>query len=692
MRDYIFIENGLRLVFRVDNEGRIALEEFSVAEGKYKGYEEKEVNAQGYSFEGKCPCVIALSGSGFLGQHGRKKERTVASELLRFESFDDATTAEGRRVTLVCTSREMQVKMHYLFVADVPVVRAYAEITAKENIAVEYVSTLFLPHVCGRKEGGMYENTSLEVAHNTWHGELQWRSYTLSELGLTGCHDNFSIKRIYFTNTGTWSAKDVMPCGFLSREREVYGWQIEANGSWYFEVSNNEQGLYLALSGPTFEENAWFVDLRAGGTFTTVTAAVALTDDKEGCIAALTKYRRTLFDRYEADETLPPQYNGYMHSNWDFPTEERLLAQIDAVKALGVPYYVVDAGWFCKEHFWDNIGDWLHPVEPFENKGLKGIFDYARSLGLKCGLWMELEDVGIRCPNLERLEPMLMKRRGKLVSDNQRYFLDFSLPETRAYMDEVMDFVIEKYGVEYFKIDYNVDCPVGCDNNAESYGQGLLKHNRGYLEWVRALHARYPQIVLESCASGGMRLDYATLPRHALGNISDQIYYHRVPYILNNATAYLLSEHTGVWAYPLENASDGEVHVNFVNTAFFRLQLSGPVEKYDERKKRQAAEGLALYGKLSAFAREATPFLPCGFARFTDTTVAFGYKKDKKAYLAAYNLHGDKDKEIVCPFGVKKATLLYPSDKNAEVAVCGKVLKLTFFEDEDACIVELDLA
>ena len=692
MKDYVFIENGLRLAFRIDEDGRFALEDFSVAATNEKAYEEKEVKVTDYSFEGKCPCVIALSESGFIGQHGRKKNRAVASDNLRFRSFIDEETDLGRRVTLVCESEELSVKMYYLFAAQESVLRAYTEITAKKEVTVEYVSTLFLPHVCGEKKG-VYEDTELEVAHNTWHGELQWRKYTLSQLGLTACHDQFSIKRISFTNTGTWSAKDVMPCGFLTRDKQVYGWQIEANGSWYFEVSNNVEGVYLALSGPTFEENAWFVDLSVGATFTTVTAAVALTENKSDCIAALTNYRRTLFETYDEDKDLPPQYNGYMHSNWDFPTTERLLAQIDAVKALGVPYYIVDAGWFCyKKSFWNNIGDWLHPVEPFDGTSLRAIFDYARSQGLKCGLWMEIENVGQYCENLEELKPMLMKRRGKLVVDNERYFLDFSLPETWKYMDKVMDFVINKYGVDYFKIDYNVDCPVGCDNNAESYGQGLLKHNRGYLAWVRSLHARYPHIVIESCASGGMRLDYATLSCHALGNISDQIYYHRVPCILNNATAYLLPEHTGVWAYPLENATDGEMHINFVNTAFFRIQLSGPVETYNERKKKMAAEGIALYRKLCTFTREATPFLPLGFANFTDTTVAFGYQKEKKAYLAVYNLHGEKNKQITCPFEILSASVVYPSDKNVDISACGKVLNVSFLADEDACMIELELA
>ena len=139
MKDYVFIENGLRLAFRIDEDGRFALEDFSVAATNEKAYEEKEVKVTDYSFEGKCPCVIALSESGFIGQHGRKKNRAVASDNLRFRSFIDEETDLGRRVTLVCESEELSVKMYYLFAAQESVLRAYTEITAKKEVITRII-------------------------------------------------------------------------------------------------------------------------------------------------------------------------------------------------------------------------------------------------------------------------------------------------------------------------------------------------------------------------------------------------------------------------------------------------------------------------------------------------------------------------------------------------------------------------
>lgn len=229
------------------------------------------------------------------------------------------------------------------------------------------------------------------------------------------------------------------------------------------------------------------------------------------------------------------------------------LSQIDRTAEAGLPYFVVDAGWFCKgdRDFWPILGDWLHPEEPF-SRPLGEIFDYARSKGLKCGLWLEIEDVGTECACLPRLQPMLLKRNGVPVCENNRYFLDFSLEETRAYATEVIDFLIKEYGVEYFKIDYNADCISGGNDRFSSCGQSLLEHNRGYLAWLRGIREKYPDILIEGCASGGMRLDYASLYEYALGNISDQVCYDRVPYIVSNAAAYLVPERTGVWSYPRE--------------------------------------------------------------------------------------------------------------------------------------------
>ncbi len=685
MKVYAFEENGLTLSFSVSEEGRVALKYFGRGKREHIPEEEKEI------FDDYSPIEIAVSGSGFIGQHGGKKLRGVASAALRFVRFEEKEEDKGRRITLYMHSDSLSVALHYLFSKGDAALQTYAEITALQALTVEYVSSMHIPTLFPDNAQADCNTIKAMIPHNMWHGELQWREHSLAELGLTDCHDQFTIKRLWRANTGTWSAKDSLPAGILTDGESYYQWQIESSGSWYAEVGKRKEGAYLALSGPTLYENGWALPMQKGDTFRTVTAAISLSDSLEGCVKAMTGYRRKHFAIYDADANFPAQYNGYMHSNWDEPKEERLLQQIDVVAALGLPYYIVDAGWFCKEYFWKYIGDWLHPQEPF-NRPLKEIFNYARQKGVKCGLWMEIENIGAYCPYLPEVEDMLMKRRGVKICDNERYFFDFSLQKTKDYMTKVIDFVVEKYGVEYFKIDYNVDCLCGGDEHTEYVGHGLLLHNRGYLEWLESIRMRYPHILFEGCASGGMRLDYATQFAYALGNISDQIYYDKVPYIIANAAAYLVPEHTGVWSYPLENATREEIDMNFINTAFFRLQYSGPCEKLSQEQLYHVQRGIALYENLRNFMREATAFFPLGFSKFYDKTVAFGYQKEKKGYLAVYNLHGEREKRIPLNGKVHSASLYYPMDGGANCRMEGKELVVELPTECSACMIELFFA
>lgn len=91
MRDYVFIEGGLQLNFRVFDEGRVALTYFGIASGTEECPEGKEVGECEEKFDGTgmSPVEIALSGSGFIGHHGGKKTRGAASEALRFAGFSE---------------------------------------------------------------------------------------------------------------------------------------------------------------------------------------------------------------------------------------------------------------------------------------------------------------------------------------------------------------------------------------------------------------------------------------------------------------------------------------------------------------------------------------------------------------------------------------------------------------------------
>jgi alpha-galactosidase len=95
-----------------------------------------------------------------------------------------------------------------------------------------------------------------------------------------------------------------------------------------------------------------------------------------------------------------------------------------------------------------------------------------------------------------------------------------------GFLDEVLDRLVNDHGVGDFKFDYNIRAGVGSDANTASTGHGLLLHNRAYLAWVDALRQRHPRLVLENCASGGMRQDFASVSRFDLQSTSDQEDFH----------------------------------------------------------------------------------------------------------------------------------------------------------------------
>ena len=66
----------------------------------------------------------------------------------------------------------------------------------------------------------------------------------------------------------------------------------------------------------------------------------------------------------------------------------------------------------------------------------------------------------------------------------------------RDYATKVIDRVVADYGVGYIKMDYNIDAGLGTEIDADSFGDGLLEHNRAYLDWIRSIKQKYPDLIV----------------------------------------------------------------------------------------------------------------------------------------------------------------------------------------------------
>jgi alpha-galactosidase len=474
-------------------------------------------------------------------------------------------------------------------------------------------------------------------------------------------------------------------------------WQIEHNGAWHWELSNTSDGTsYLYLGGPDELHGQAWKQLPPGAEYQT--PPVALGCVKGGfdeAVTALTAYRRKACLQPHADNrNCPVIFNDYMNCLTGDPTTEKELPLIDAAAQAGCEYFVIDAGWYAelKESWWESVGLWQPSTTRWGAGGLKVVLDRIRARGMTPGLWLEIEVAGIRSPLKDKPDAWFFMRHGQRVIDHGRFLLDFRNAEVRAHADEVVNRLVQDYGVGYIKMDYNVDALLGTEVQADSFGQGLLEHQRAYLRWIDAVRARFPQLVIENCGSGGGRMDYAMLAHHQLQSSSDQTDYRKYPSIVAGGLAAVLPEQFAVWSYPKSDGNADEASFNMVNAMLGRIHQSGHLANLKPESLRQVHEGLRVYKtRIRSHLPQMTPFFPLGLPAMADHTapVAVGLRNAERTFVAVWRLAGDQTVTLPPSVG-HGAKLLYPADLDIVVDHTADRTQITFPRPFMAALLELN--
>ncbi|GFJ88411.1 glycoside hydrolase family 36 protein [Phytohabitans rumicis] len=429
------------------------------------------------------------------------------------------------------------------------------------------------------------DRLDLYAGQSQWLGENRWTGRPLRDAGLVDLglafHGQDQRGRLVRHGHSSWSTGGDLPVGMLV-DRDTgrgWGWQIEHNGPWTWEIGERRDGPYLALLGPCDEPHQWGLTLRPGERFETVPVALVLADGGlDGVAAELTAYRRVL--RRSRGDAAPVVFNDFMNTLMGDPTTERLLPLIAAAAEVGADVFCVDAGWYDDStHWWDAVGEWRPSTTRFPG-GLGEVIDAIRNAGMVPGLWLEPEVVGVRSPLAGQLPAAaFLTRGGAPVVEHGRLHLDLRHPAARAHLDGVVDRLVADFGIGYVKLDYNITAGPGTDAGTPYPGHGLLESGRAYLSWLDGVLARHPDLLLENCASGAMRQDYALLSRLHLQSTSDQQEFLRYPPIAAAAFLSILPEQAGNWAYPQPEMSDEEIRFTLTTGMLGRLYLSGHLDR-----------------------------------------------------------------------------------------------------------------
>ncbi|MCI8321494.1 MAG: alpha-galactosidase [Dorea sp.] len=659
MKEIKVEENNIFINWRVEDHGNLKLMHFS---SKPFCAEPAAPKSMPESFP-----FIGMNLSGYdrpYERHGNSYAVTAPGYRMKYLGHTDFRNGQGRRIEFHTLDEETQVHVfsYVQFYDGLSVIRIWHRIEnrGKDMQTLEYISNFNYEGL--EKEGKLSRDQKMRIMipHNSWQRELNWKSHTFAELGLFQVQPD-SLQRssnlIRVSNTGNWSTKEYLPMGYVENTETQTGlfWQIEHNGSWHWEIGEHCGHLYLSLGGPNETYSHWFKELKPQDGFETVKAAVGVTAKGfEDAFGTLTQYRRRIRRKSEDNEKLPVIFNDYMNCLWAEPTAEKEFPLIDAAADAGCEYYCIDAGWYADGYWWDNVGEWEASSLRF-SEGLKKVTDYIKARGMTPGLWLEPEVMGICCKKAARMpDDWFFVRHGKRVYDRSRFQLDYRNPKVRSYMTGVVDRLVKEYGAGYIKTDYNIEPGIGTEINADSAGDGLLQHERCYLAWLDGLYRKYPELVIENCSSGGLRMDYAMLSRCSIQSTSDQDDYVKYAVIAANAPTGAAPEQAAVWAYPRnheqklsEEELAEETVFNMVNAMLLRIHQSGPLASLDERRKHLVKEGIRIYKRIREDIRNMVPFWPLGLADYEDAWVSLGLKSDETAYLAVWKrMEGDRQIEL----------------------------------------------
>ncbi|WP_051540680.1 alpha-galactosidase [Ahrensia sp. 13_GOM-1096m] len=187
----------------------------------------------------------------------------------------------------------------------------------------------------------------------------------------------------------------------------------------------------------------------------------------------------------------------------------RLCALVDAAADIGAERFVLDDGWFRgRNDDTSSLGDW-YPDETKYPNGLGPLAEYVQSKGLDFGLWIEPEMINEKSELFQKHPDWVLGLNSypNMTGRNQ-LVLDIANPLVSDYIFETIAPLIENHQIKYLKWDMNRDLVLPGDQSgrANVYNQtGAL-----YALMDRFLKA-FPTLEIESCASGGGRVDYGVL-------------------------------------------------------------------------------------------------------------------------------------------------------------------------------------
>ncbi len=381
---------------------------------------------------------------------------------------------------------------------------------------------------------------------------------------------------------------------------EAYGVSLVYSGDFLAEAEGDSFGTARVRIGVDPENFTW--TLEPGAELVLPEAILAYAADGLGELSDA--YHRLYRDRLVRgrwrDALRPVLVNNWEGTYFDFD-EDRLVAMASVARDVGIELFVLDDGWFGERDLDDSsLGDWTVDRRKLPN-GLDGLARRIEGLGMSLGLWIEPEMVSPRSRLFAAHPEWAIGVPGRPRTEiRNQLVLDMSRPEVVDHLFAMLSDVLGSAPITYVKWDMNRNMTEAYSGALPPDRQGEFRHRYilGVYDLYARLNAAFPQILFESCASGGGRFDPGMLayaPQTWTSDDTDAV--ERLAIQWGTSLVYPLSS-IGAHVSAVPNHQVGRVTslTMLAAVAFFGVfgyELDTTVFTDDER--REVADQVAFY-------------------------------------------------------------------------------------------------
>ena len=299
---------------------------------------------------------------------------------------------------------------------------------------------------------------------------------------------------------------------------DVIGAAICYTGNYKLRLNTHDDEFHQLFAG--INEEASEYNLAKGETF--VTPVLALTFSREGLSGASRNFHKwgRKYMLAHGDKVRDILLNSWEGVYFDI-NEEGMDQMMSDISSMGGELFVMDDGWFGDKYprKTDNssLGDWVVDKNKLPN-GVPGLVANAKKHGVKFGIWIEPEMTNSVSELYEKHPDWVVKAPGRdlqMGRGGTQLVLDMANPKVQDFVVSVVDNLMkENPDLYYIKWDANMNI----SNHGSQYltmdkqSHLLIEYHRGFNKVCKRIREKYPDLIIQDCASGGGRANWGYLP------------------------------------------------------------------------------------------------------------------------------------------------------------------------------------